>query len=133
MELVMELTGCGPKEAAMALATHKEIWLAVDALLTKPVVSGEKYMPAKPVIDTGMDEEQRERCSRGRWMQDKVNEVFSAAHPKSQTQPDAEGPVEGQKSPQSLLPPAGSSPPISPPRGAGGQTTLPAPQSERLQ
>ena len=129
----MELTGCGPKEAAMALATHKEIWLAVDALLTKPVVSGEKYMPSKPVVDTGMDEEQRERCSRGRWMQDKVNEVFSAAHPQTRSQRDAEAPVEGQKSPQSSLPPAESSLQSSPPRGAGGQTTPPTPQSERLQ
>ncbi len=129
----MELTGCGPKDAAMALAVHKEIWLAVDSLLTKPAVSGEKYMPSKPVVDTGMDEEQQERCLRGRWMQDKVNEVFSAAHPKTQSLRDAEAHVEGQMSPQSLQPPVELSPPTSPPRGSGGQTTPPVPQSERLQ
>ena len=133
MELVMELTGCGPKEAAVALAAHKEIWLAVDSLLTKPSVSGEKYMPSKPAVDTGMDAEQQERCLRGRWMQDKVNEVFSAAHPKTQTLQDAAAPVEEQKSAQSLQPPVELSPPPSPPRGSGGQTTPPAPQSERLQ
>lgn len=90
MELVMELVGCGPKEAAQALADHKEIWLAVDALLKKPQVSGEKYIPEKPTIDTGLDQEQKERCERGRWLQDKVNAVFSVAHSKTQIQPDAE-------------------------------------------
>ena len=80
----MELTGCGPKEAAQALADHKEVWLAVDALLTKPVVSGEKYIPKKPEIDRGMTEEQMERCGRGRWLQDQVNAVFSVAHSKTQ-------------------------------------------------
>jgi hypothetical protein len=54
MELVMELTGCGPREAAMALAEHKEVWLAVDSLMTKPVVSGEKYIPKPPAIDRGL-------------------------------------------------------------------------------
>ena len=96
----MELAGCGPKEAAEALAKHKEIWLAVDALITKPAVSGEKYMPEKPAVDTCMDAEQQERCAKGRWMQDKVNEVFSAAHPKSRTQPAESAPVESQKAPQ---------------------------------
>ncbi len=89
----MELTGCGPVEAANALTEHKEIWLAVDALLTKPVVSGEKYIPKKPVIDTGLTEEQKERCDRGRWLQDQVNAVFSVAHSQTQTQPGQEAPA----------------------------------------
>ena len=86
----MELTGCGPKEAASALAEHKEVWLAVDALLTKPVVSGEKYIPMKPQIDTGLTEEQKERCEKGRWLQEQVNAVFSVAHSQTLPAPPAE-------------------------------------------
>lgn len=109
----MELAGCGPKEAAEALAKHKEVWLAVDALLTKPPVAGEKYMPEKPAVDTGMDAEQKERCAKGRWMQDKVNEVFSAAHPKSQSQPDETVPEESLKVPQGLQDLSGQSTSLS--------------------
>ena len=89
----MELTGCGPREAAEALAQHKEVWLAVDSLLSKPVVSGEKYIPKPPVIDRGLTEEQQERCTRGRWLQDQVNAVFSVAHSKTQSQPDQASPA----------------------------------------
>ena len=131
----MELTGCGPKEAAEALSLHKEIWLAVDALLKKPEVSGDKYIPQKPKIDTGLDEEQQERCEKGRWLQDKVNAVFSVAHSKVQTPRDEKAlleysspPVEidpvtsvVEKSPGSLLQP-----------DAETQRTLPTPQSESL-
>jgi hypothetical protein len=99
----MELTGCGPVEAANALKEHKEIWLAVDSLLSKPVVSGEKYIPKPPVIDRGLTEEQRERCDRGRWLQDQVNAVFSVAHSKTQTQPD-----QGSSAPEALPPPEAS-------------------------
>ena len=133
MELVMELTGCGMKQAAEALAKHKEIWLAVDSLLTKPPVSGDKYMPEKPVVDTGMDAEQKERCAKGRWMQDKINEVFSVAHSQTRSQPDAEAhaalpvlsdspDVASAKNPVSSLPP-----------GSDEKTSLPVPQSARLQ
>jgi len=83
MDLVMELTGCSPVEATNALKEHKEIWLAVDSLMAKPVVTGEKYIPKKPVIDTGLTQEQQERCDRGRWLQDQVNAVFSVAHSKT--------------------------------------------------
>ena len=107
----MELTGCGPKEAANALTEHKEIWLAVDALLTKPVVSGEKYIPKKPVIDTGLTEEQKERCDRGRWLQDQVNAVFSVAHSQAQTSQQA--PEEGLQ-PSVELPPQTASVPQLP-------------------
>lgn len=82
----MELAGVGPKEATEALAQHKEVWLAVDALLKKPETSGEKYIPSKPVVDSGIDAEQRERCQKGRWLQDKVNAVFSVAHSKIRNQ-----------------------------------------------
>jgi len=86
----MELTGCGPKEAAVALAEHKEVWLAVDALLTKPVVSGEKYIPKKPEVETGLSKEQKDRCGKGRWLQDQVNAVFSVAHSQTLPAPEVE-------------------------------------------
>ena len=79
-ELVMELAGVDKETAERALAEHKEIWLAVDSLLVKPVVSGEKYLPAKPVVVSGLSEEQEALCKRGRWLQDQVNAVFSVAH-----------------------------------------------------
>lgn len=84
VDMVMELTGCGPIEAAKALIDYKTIEDAVDALLCKPTVSGDKYIPEKPKINTGMTSEQEERCRKGRWLQDKINVVFSAAHPQSQ-------------------------------------------------
>ena len=79
-ELVMELAGVDKETAERALAEHKQIWLAVDSLLVKPVVSGEKYLPPKPVVESGLSEEQEALCKRGRWLQDQVNAVFSVAH-----------------------------------------------------
>ena len=84
-DMVMELTGCGPLEAAKALMEHKSIENAVDSLLSKPTVSGDKYIPTKPKIETGLTEEQEERCKKGRWLQDQVNAVFSVAHSKTQS------------------------------------------------
>ena len=81
-DVVADLAGVDIVTAAKALAEHKEIWLAVDALMIKPVVSGEKYMPEKPVVDTGLTQEQKAMCERGRWLQDQVNAVFSVAHSK---------------------------------------------------
>lgn len=134
MELVMELTGCGMKQAAEALAKHKEIWLAVDSLLTKPPVSGDKYMPEKPVVDTGMDAEQKERCAKGRWMQDKINEVFSVAHSQTRTQPDAEAHAALPALSDSPAATASEKTPVSSQSlGSDEKTSLPAPQSARLQ
>lgn len=87
-ELVMELAGVTKEVAEEALAKHKEVWLAVDALLEKPVVAGDKYIPPKPIVNTGLTLEQEERCKKGRWLQDQVNAVFSVAHSKTRTQPD---------------------------------------------
>ena len=89
----MELAGCGPKEAAEALVQHKEIWLAVDALLKKPATAGDKYIPPKPVVKPELDEEQMARCEKGRWLQDQVNAVFSVAHSKLRTLPDPAAPA----------------------------------------
>lgn len=86
----MELANVDRATAEKALQEHGDIITAIDALLSKPVIAGDKYIPAKPTIDTGMTAEQEERCAKGRWLQDKVNVVFSAAHSSVRNQPDHE-------------------------------------------
>lgn len=113
-ELVMELAGVSREVAEAALATHKEVWIAVDALLPTAPTSGVR---PKPVIDTGLTPEQDALCRRGRWLQDRVNAVCSVAHSKtlrpSDDQPEAAqtdlaltdaspGPVAPPSSPQLL-------------------------------
>ena len=79
----MSMTGCDQAEAEAALLLHpNDVIAAMDFVLPKTTVSGAKYIPAKPKIDTGMDEEQKARCEKGRWLQDKVSGVFSVAHSK---------------------------------------------------
>ena len=81
--MVQQLTGCSREEAEKALIKHQTVLDAVESLIpTNPVVSGNKYIPPKPKVDTGMDPEQIALCERGRWLQDKVNAVFSVAHSK---------------------------------------------------
>ena len=81
--MVQQLTGCSREEAEKALSQHETILDAVESLIpANPVVSGAKYIPPKPKVDTGMDPEQQALCERGRWLQDKVNAVFSVAHSK---------------------------------------------------
>lgn len=92
-ELVMELAGCTLDQAQAALETHKDVVAAVDALLSKPVCKGDTYLPVKPKINDGLSDEQKALCERGRWLQDKVNEVISVAHAKTRTQQD---PLVGQ-------------------------------------
>ena len=84
-DLVMELANVSKEVAEEALAKHKEVWLAVDALMERPVVAGDKYIPPKPKVDTGLTSEQEALCQRGRWLQDQVNVVFSVAHSKTRT------------------------------------------------
>jgi hypothetical protein len=89
--MVQQLTGCSREEAEKALTNHETVLDAVESLIpANPVVSGEKYIPPKPKVDTGMDPEQTALCERGRWLQDKVNAVFSVAHSKIQPDPPAE-------------------------------------------
>jgi hypothetical protein len=127
-ELIMELAGVDHETATKALAEHKEVWLAVDALLVKPVVSGEKYLPAKPVVVSNLSEEQKALCDRGRWLQDQVNAVFSVAH--SQTRQVVQPEVESVELPllddSTVVPPPPSS---SPQLGTDEQTTPPSSQS----
>ena len=129
---VQNLTDCSYEEAKKALLDHdKEVWLAVDALLTKPPVAGDKYLLQKPKIDTGLTPEQEERCKKGRWLQDKVNAVFSVAHSKIQSQPAVEGCLsnEAYSVETSLESPPASSQPLSLP-DAPEKTIPPSPQYE---
>ena len=90
----MKLANVSREVAEEALAKHKEVWLAVDALTERPVVAGDKYIPPKPKVNTGLTSEQEALCQKGRWLQDQVNVVFSVAHSKTRTQPlDDQEPV----------------------------------------
>ena len=81
--MVQQLTGCTREEAEKAMMDHENVLDAVESLIpANPVVSGAKYIPPKPKVDTGMDPEQIALCERGRWLQDKVNAVLSVAHSK---------------------------------------------------
>jgi hypothetical protein len=81
--MVQQMTGCSEEEAKTALLNHETVLDAIESLIpANPVNSGAKYIPPKPTIQTGMDEEQAAICARGRWLQDKVNAVFSVAHSK---------------------------------------------------
>jgi len=81
--MVQQLTGCTREEAERSLNQYENVLDAVESLIpANPVVSGAKYIPPKPKVDTGMDPEQQALCERGRWLQDKVNVVLSVAHSK---------------------------------------------------
>lgn len=87
-ELIAELANVDLQTAEKALAEHKEVWLAVDFLIQKPITPGDKYIPAKPKVDTGLTSEQQMICDRGRWLQERINAVFSVAHSKTLPLPD---------------------------------------------
>ena len=106
--MVMSLTGCTHEEAERAMLKHENVIDAVDSLLgSAPVVSGARYIPEPPKIDHGLNEEQAERCAKGRDLQDKVNAVFSVAHSKIRDLPPT---LEGEGSPQLPGPLAGGTP-----------------------
>ena len=85
--MVQQMTGCSEEEAKTALLNHETVLDAIESLIpANPVNSGAKYIPPKPVINNGLNEEQAAICARGRWLQDKVNAVFSVAHSKIQEQ-----------------------------------------------
>ena len=81
--MVQQMTGCTREEAEKALISHETVLDAIEALTpANPVISGAKYIPQKPTIDNGLDPEQDALCKKGRWLQDRVNAVFSVAHSK---------------------------------------------------
>ena len=92
-DTVVRLTGCTLEQAHAALQLHgDEIWKAIDSLIVKPEVSGDKYIPKKPVINHGLTAEQYERCLKGRDLQDRVNVVFSVGQAQHRTQQDPSEP-----------------------------------------
>ena len=98
--MVQHMTGCTRAEAEAALTTHETVLDAIESLIpANPVTSGAKYIPPKPTINNGLDPEQDALCKRGRWLQDRVNAVFSVAHSKTLPVPSAE---------QSSVPSAGA-------------------------
>lgn len=88
-EMVMELANVTQEVAEEALAKYEEVWLAVDSLIQKPAIASDRYIPEKPKACAHLTSEQKEMCDRGRWLQDKVNAVFSVAHSKIQPEPEA--------------------------------------------
>ena len=79
-QMVADLAGCDLVEATRIFNFFNgDIANAVEFLLPTTNVSGDKYIPKKPTIDTGMDADQADRCARGRDLQDKVNSIFSVA------------------------------------------------------
>jgi hypothetical protein len=109
-DTVVNLTGCTLEEAEKALQLWgDEIWKAVDSLLVKPAVSGDKYIPPKPVINNGLTSEQQERCLKGRDLQNRVNVVFSVAHAQLRSPQDP-----SESSEQSSKEPSENSAPSQP-------------------
>jgi hypothetical protein len=89
-KMIETLTGCDSETACrLAVEFKGDVVAAVDSILKKPEVAGDKYIPSKPKVDTGMSREQEELCKKGRWLQDQVNAVFSVAHSKTRTLPES--------------------------------------------
>ena len=130
MELVMTLAGVDEETAKRALLEYETVEDAVDALLPKPVISGAKYIPSPPKVDTGLTPEQEERCRKGRWLQDQVNAVFSVAHSQTRSPPALGAPSAVQASPPDAGSPALPAAPPGSPQGDPEKMTLPTLQSE---
>ena len=129
----MSLAGVDEATAKRALLEYDTVEDAVDALLVKPVVSGDAYIRPRPMVDTGMTAEQIERCAKGRWLQDRVNAVFSVAHSQTQTPQGLEAPAASQASRSGGDSPAQPIAPPGSPQDSLVQMTLPTLQSETLQ
>ena len=127
MELVMSLAGVDESTAARALLEYETVEDAVDALLVKPVISGDAYLRPRPTVDSGLTPEQEERCQKGRWLQDKVNAVFSVAHSQTPQVPEVPAASQvarpGDESPEQPIAPPGS------PQDSRVQMILPTLQS----
>ena len=102
IETIMSFTNCTREEAVGAMAIYGgDMIKAMDLLFKKPVVTGEKHIPAAPKVETGQTEEQKALCAQGRDIMDKLTVVFSGAHRKilEQTPPEAEGAVPAEPTP----------------------------------
>jgi hypothetical protein len=81
VDMVQSLAGCTLEQAQSSLNEYGSVEAAVDALLARPTVSGQKYIP-QIVKRSHQDSEQEERCANGRALMDKLTVVASAAHSK---------------------------------------------------
>ena len=77
-----------PDSFKLAVKFKGDVVAAIESVFEKPETAGDKYIPPKPKVDSGLTPEQEELCRRGRWLQDQVNAVFSVAHSKTQTRPE---------------------------------------------
>lgn len=90
VDMIQSLAGCTLEQAEISLKEYGSIESAVDALLSKPSVSGEKYITPVPK-KLHNDPEQEERCASGRAIMDKLTAVSSAAHSKIRSGQPLEG------------------------------------------
>jgi hypothetical protein len=81
VDMIQSLANCTSDQAIIALSEYGTVEAAVDALLSRPVVTGEKYIPPARVLHPN-EPEQEERCARGRMLMDKLTAVSSAAQTK---------------------------------------------------
>jgi len=134
VEMICQLIGCSQEEAKHALFTHETLVDAIDSFLPPaPVVSGSKYIPSKPIVDTGLSPEQKELCERGRWLQEKINAVFSVAHSKTLPLSDVQQEVLAHDQVlQDVKPETLEPPPLEPTQDCVEQTVLPTPKFETL-
>jgi len=132
--MVQQLTGCSLEEAEKALNQHETVLDAIESLIpANPVVSGAKYIPSKPKVDTGMDPEQIALCERGRWLQDKVNAVFSVAHSKIQPSQSAEQSLSQSVEESVVLVPVALTEESESSQGSHEQTVQPIQPLEKVQ
>jgi hypothetical protein len=128
--MIMSLTGVDESTASAAYLQTESIEDAVDRLIQKPVVSGDKYLPAKPNVKSGLTTEQEERCRKGRWLQDQVNVVFSVAHSKTRSPLDLSAlEAEAVQEPPATVP---ASSPAEGQSDSASKTSPSPPQSEDL-
>jgi hypothetical protein len=79
--MIQSLASCTAEQAILALNEHGTVEAAVDALMDKPIVAGQKYIPPARVLHPN-DPEQEERCAKGRMLMDKLTALSSAAQTK---------------------------------------------------
>ena len=102
IRIIKEMTFCTDDQAQLALEKYGDVFKAIEHLLPD---SGQKKRPRND--DTAIeDPEQRERCKRGRELQDKINAVFSVAHSKLKSSESAEQSEEALPVPEQSAPAA---------------------------
>lgn len=96
VEQVMNLACCSKEDAQRALAnTKNNVIDAVDMLLEKPVVRGDRLLPPKPTINDGLTDEVRNKLKQARELAEILNAGARAAETKrTQERPIVQGAVE---------------------------------------